>query len=135
MSTDRELKPGGGHPGNGGRRGSGVLARLGRVLRHLPRYLVLVPVYLYRWLVSPMLPDTCIYTPSCSEYTVGAIRRHGALRGLALGTARVLRCTGGLFDGGHDPVPERFSFAEIKAGYRRHRRPRRSGDGGTGGSA
>lgn len=93
----------------------------------IPRYLALVPVYAYRWLISPMLPDTCIYTPSCSHYTVDAILRHGALKGLLLAAARVLRCTGGFFMGGYDPVPARFSFAEIRAGYRRHsaRRARR----------
>jgi hypothetical protein len=106
---------------------SGAPARIARFILRIPRYIVLVPVYLYRWLVSPMLPDTCIYTPSCSQYTVEAIRRHGALKGLALGTARVARCTGGFFDGGYDPVPQHFSFAEIKAGYRRHRRHRNRG--------
>lgn len=129
MSTDRDLERAGGQPGDAGRGASGqgasgFVRRVGRVAVLVPRYLVLVPVYLYRWLVSPMLPDTCIYTPSCSEYTVRAIRRHGALKGLVLGTARVSRCTGGFFDGGYDPVPERFSFAEIKAGYSRHRRGR-----------
>ncbi|MFO8063649.1 MAG: membrane protein insertion efficiency factor YidD [Spirochaetia bacterium] len=96
----------------------------------IPRYIVLVPVYAYRWLVSPMLPDTCIYTPSCSHYTVDAILHHGALKGLLLGIARVLRCTGGFFMGGHDPVPARFSFAEIRAGYRRHSLRRAGTDAG-----
>jgi hypothetical protein len=112
MSTD----PGG--------RLSAALRGTARFLARVPRYIVLVPVFAYRWLVSPMLPDTCIYTPSCSHYTVDSILRHGALKGLALGTARVLRCSGGLFEGGYDPVPEQFSFAEIQAGYRRHRRGR-----------
>ncbi|MFO7780542.1 MAG: membrane protein insertion efficiency factor YidD, partial [Spirochaetia bacterium] len=111
--------------GNSGpRRLAHAGAAVAHVLIRIPRYLMLVPVYAYRWLISPMLPDTCIYHPSCSHYTVEAILKHGALKGFALGSARVVRCTGGFFDGGHDPVPERFSFAEIAAGYRRHRRRR-----------
>ncbi|MFP4566849.1 MAG: membrane protein insertion efficiency factor YidD [Spirochaetaceae bacterium] len=118
MSTDP--RPGHGRP----RRLARVLAGAGHVLALVPRYIVVVPVYAYRRLISPMLPDTCIYTPSCSHYTVEAILKYGALKGLALGSARVARCSGGLFDGGYDPVPERFSFGEIAAGYRRHRRHR-----------
>lgn len=95
---------------------------------------MLVPVFAWRWLVSPMFPSTCIYTPSCSHYTAEAILKHGALKGLALGSARVARCTGRFFEGGYDPVPERFGFEEIKTGYRRHslrhlRRARQEGDG------
>ncbi|MFP3960581.1 MAG: membrane protein insertion efficiency factor YidD [Spirochaetaceae bacterium] len=101
--------------------GEAALHLIGR----LPRYLVLLPVYIYRLFVSPMLPDTCIYTPSCSHYTVDAVLTHGALRGLALGASRVVRCSGGLFEGGYDPVPERFSFAVIREGFRTHRRHRR----------
>lgn len=118
MST--ELRPGNSGPRRLARAGAAVA----HVLIRIPRYVMLVPVYAYRWLISPMLPDTCIYHPSCSHYTVEAILKHGALKGFALGSARVVRCTGGFFDGGHDPVPEHFSFAEIAAGYRRHRRPR-----------
>ena len=118
MSTD--LRPGNGVPRRLARAGAAVA----HVLIRIPRYVMLVPVYAYRWLISPMLPDTCIYHPSCSHYTVEAILKHGALKGFALGSARVVRCTGGFFNGGHDPVPEHFSFAEIAAGYRRHRRHR-----------
>lgn len=102
-----------------------LVAAAVRVLVRLPRYIALVPVYAYRWLISPMLPDTCIYAPSCSEYTAEAIRTHGALKGIALGATRISRCTGGFFEGGYDPVPADFSFEIIKADYRRHRRARR----------
>jgi putative membrane protein insertion efficiency factor len=105
-------------------RSTSAPAAVGRFILRIPRYLLLVPVFAYRWLISPMLPNACIYTPTCSHYTVEAILEHGALKGLALGVARVVRCTGGFFEGGHDPVPAEFSFEAIREGFRRHRRGR-----------
>jgi len=58
----------------------------------------------YRWFVSPMLPRSCRFHPSCSEYAEEALARHGALRGGWLAARRVCRC-GPWSDGGFDPVP------------------------------
>lgn len=60
-----------------------------------------------RW-VSPALPAACRYVPSCSEYAMEAVERHGAARGSALAAWRVLRCHP-LAKGGYDPVPEEWS--------------------------
>jgi putative membrane protein insertion efficiency factor len=59
----------------------------------------------YQLLISPLLPPSCRFLPTCSEYAVEAIGRHGACRGLALTAWRLARCHpwGG---GGHDPVPQ-----------------------------
>jgi putative membrane protein insertion efficiency factor len=58
----------------------------------------------YKLLVSPLFTGSCRFSPSCSTYTVQAIREHGALRGGWLGVRRVLRCHP--FGGhGFDPVP------------------------------
>lgn len=58
----------------------------------------------YQLLISPILPGSCRYWPSCSEYTAEAIATHGAWRGGWLGLRRILRCNpwGGW---GYDPVP------------------------------
>jgi putative membrane protein insertion efficiency factor len=59
----------------------------------------------YQLFVSPLLPPSCRFLPSCSEYAVEAIERHGALRGVGLALRRLARCNpwGG---SGYDPVPE-----------------------------
>ena len=58
--------------------------------------------------VRPMLGANCRFTPSCSDYALGALRTHGALRGTALSTWRILRCNPWC-QSGHDPVPPRFA--------------------------
>lgn len=63
-----------------------------------------LPIRVYKLFVSPVLPPMCRFTPTCSMYALEAIRRHGVLRGAALGLYRVLRCNP-LSRGGFDPVP------------------------------
>jgi putative membrane protein insertion efficiency factor len=57
----------------------------------------------YRRLVSPMLPSSCRFTPSCSLYTLQAIEKYGLLKGCLMGARRLLRCHP-FSDGGYDPV-------------------------------
>jgi len=58
----------------------------------------------YRFFVSPLLPPSCRFYPSCSEYAEEALSRHGALRGGWLAARRICRC-GPWHTGGYDPVP------------------------------
>ena len=60
-------------------------------------------IQIYRRFLSPMLPPTCRFEPSCSLYTVQAIEKYGALKGLFMGFLRVLRCHP-FARGGFDPV-------------------------------
>lgn len=79
--------------------------------------MIVLPLVFYKKVISPWLPDACLYTPTCSEYAMEAIRKHGFFKGVILGSARLFRCNGWFFSGGHDPVPEKFSWKNIKKGY------------------
>jgi putative membrane protein insertion efficiency factor len=58
----------------------------------------------YKRALSPLLPPACRYTPTCSEYALEAVERHGVLRGGLLAARRLLSCHP-LARGGYDPVP------------------------------
>jgi hypothetical protein len=69
----------------------------------LSRLLILL-VRAYQYIFSPLLPPSCRYLPTCSQYTLEALRKHGALKGGWLAIKRIGRCRPGC-PGGHDPVP------------------------------
>ena len=61
-------------------------------------------IYFYQLCVSPLLPKSCRYTPTCSEYAIIAVSKYGIMYGLYLSLRRILRCHP--FGGnGYDPVP------------------------------
>ncbi|MBI4830322.1 MAG: membrane protein insertion efficiency factor YidD [Candidatus Lindowbacteria bacterium] len=61
-------------------------------------------IKVYKLFVSPLLPPACRFYPTCSEYALEAITKHGALKGSYLALRRILRCHP-LCEGGWDPVP------------------------------
>ena len=68
------------------------------------KYLLLKFVRFYQVAISPMLPPRCRYTPTCSQYAVEALQKHGACKGSMLALRRICRCHP--FGGsGYDPVP------------------------------
>jgi putative membrane protein insertion efficiency factor len=69
-----------------------------------PRLLVFL-LALYKAFVSPLLPSSCKFYPTCSSYAQEAIARHGVARGLGLAMRRLLRCRP-FSAGGYDPVPD-----------------------------
>lgn len=72
-------------------------------------WVLLLPIRLYRKLISPLLPPSCRFYPSCSAYAVEALTRHGAIRGLLLTLWRLAKCAP-WHPGGLDPVPDRFTL-------------------------
>lgn len=77
---------------------------MSNLLRTLLLWLLLLPIYFYKSVISPITPPSCRYTPSCSTYAVEALKKHGPFKGLYLAIRRILRCHpwGGK---GYDPVP------------------------------
>jgi putative membrane protein insertion efficiency factor len=75
-----------------------------RVITAVPRTVLILLVRAYQIALSPLLPASCRYYPSCSTYAIEALERHGALRGGWLTLRRLARCNP-FRPGGYDPVP------------------------------
>lgn len=75
-----------------------------RWLRLAPRWILMALVRVYQLFISPLLPPSCRYMPSCSAYALEALERHGAVRGGWLAVRRIARCHP-FRPGGYDPVP------------------------------
>ena len=67
-------------------------------------YFLIVPIKLYQILLSPLIGPSCRFTPTCSNYAIEAINKHGPIKGFWLAIKRISKCHpwGG---SGHDPVP------------------------------
>jgi putative membrane protein insertion efficiency factor len=61
-------------------------------------------IYIYKYTLSPILPNACRYVPTCSSYSIEALQKHGVIKGFLLSVKRIGRCHpwGGQ---GYDPVP------------------------------
>ncbi len=73
-------------------------------MRGVPALALRLTIRLYQVLLRPVLGPNCRFAPSCSDYALVALDRHGAARGSLLAIRRVLRCNPWC-EGGHDPVP------------------------------
>ncbi len=74
------------------------------VMKKILSSIFLLPVYFYRYCISPLKPATCRFTPTCSEYAILAVKKYGPVKGSWLAIKRIARCHpwGGH---GYDPVP------------------------------
>lgn len=73
-------------------------------MKKILSFIVLLPVYFYKYCISPLKPPTCRFTPTCSTYAIEAVKKHGPWKGIWLAVKRIGRCHpwGGQ---GYDPVP------------------------------
>lgn len=67
-------------------------------------WLLMLPIRFYRKFISPLTPPSCRFVPTCSQYAIEAITKHGPFKGTWLAFKRVLRCRPG-GGSGYDPVP------------------------------
>jgi hypothetical protein len=63
----------------------------------------------YKMFISPYLPKSCRFYPSCSTYSIESFKKYGFIKGLFLTIERIIRCNP-FNPGGFDPVPENFRF-------------------------
>ncbi len=73
----------------------------------------ILPVKIYQWVISPWLSPSCRHTPSCSNYSIEALKKHGPLKGLILTIWRILRCSP-WGTSGYDPVPDKWPNRKAK---------------------
>ena len=66
-------------------------------------------VRIYQTLISPLFLLFCRYYPTCSNYMIDALKKHGPILGLIMGICRILRCNP-FIRGGVDPVPDNFTI-------------------------
>ncbi|GHU36226.1 putative membrane protein insertion efficiency factor [Bacilli bacterium] len=78
------------------------------MLKKMMTQILIAPVRFYQVAISPLLPRACRYHPTCSNYMIIAIQKHGFL-GVLMGTARILRCNP-FVKGGVEYVPDHFSL-------------------------
>ena len=68
--------------------------------------ILILLIRFYQKFISPMFPAKCRFYPTCSHYTLEAVKEHGAIKGTYLGIKRILKCHP-FHEGGYDPVPKK----------------------------
>ena len=86
------------------------MTRLLETIARMPGQLMVLVIRGYQLFISPLLPPSCRYTPTCSQYAILAIKKYGAFKGLILASHRLLRCNPW---GGHGHDPPRWYGEEI----------------------
>jgi len=67
------------------------------------KYILMLLIRVYQKILSPLLPPSCRFVPTCSEYSYQALKKYGAIKGTALSIWRILRCNP-FNKGGYDPL-------------------------------
>lgn len=79
----------------------------GTVLNRVLVFVISLLIVIYRRLISPLLPNKCRFTPTCSEYCLDALKEWGIIKGSWLGIRRISRCHPLSIKWGYDPVPRK----------------------------
>jgi len=95
----------------------GIMKKILKILRNGFIWIAIIPIRIYQYSISPLLPTSCRHVPTCSQYAIEALKTHGMLRGTYLAAHRILRChPWGTH--GYDPVPSKpyriFKFNKQK---------------------
>ena len=83
-----------------------------KIFEYLIRLIVFLLIYIYKFCISPFIPKTCRFLPTCSDYAVLAVKEYGVFKGLLLAFKRILKCNP-KSKCGVDPVPPNIK-GEIK---------------------
>ncbi len=83
------------------------------MLNNILKKAFILPIVIYKKLISPLFPRMCKYYPSCSTYAIQSIQKFGVVRGLILAIWRLLRCNP-WSNGGVDYVPDKFGLYFLK---------------------
>lgn len=83
------------------------------MLNNILKKAFILPIVIYKKLISPLFPRMCKYYPSCSTYAIQSIQKFGVVKGLILATWRLLRCNP-WSNGGVDYVPDKFGLYLLK---------------------
>ncbi|RYZ77051.1 MAG: membrane protein insertion efficiency factor YidD [Proteobacteria bacterium] len=66
------------------------------------KWIAIIPIRFYQLFLRKRIDRECIYTPTCSRYTIAAIHKHGPVKGWKFGLLRIQRCNGAMYKGGVD---------------------------------
>ena len=80
------------------------MKKLIQIIRNVLIWIAIIPIRIYQYIISPLLPTSCRHVPSCSQYAIEALKVHGIFRGTYLAANRILRCHP-WGSHGYDPVP------------------------------
>jgi len=75
------------------------------ILIKLLRKIFISPIILYQYSISPLIPSSCRFQPTCSQYSKEAILKYGLIKGVLLSLKRIIRCHPWGGGTGYDPVP------------------------------
>ena len=69
-------------------------------------YILILFIKIYKFLISPLFPNSCKFEPTCSSYCIDALKTYGLIKGIAKSIGRIARCNPWFNTGGYDPAVE-----------------------------